>query len=290
MQSKFVGSKLAAIILWLVWLPLPLFGQTKQVAVTIDDLPAVLTSNYQDQLKINRKILAALERYHVHATGFVIGDRVSGRDEIFALWLEGGHELGNHTYSHLDLDKVNAKVYEVEIVKGAFEIEKLLLHHNQSLRYFRFPYLHTGRDTEKGDLVRKFLKENCYTIAPVTINPYDWEYNSWYVKAWGSHKPKEEERIKRLYLERIESATAEAESTSWVHYGRNIKQILLLHLNRLNGETLDQVLDYYVRSGYTFITLEEALADSAYLPDGELTKPHAFTWPVNFKLSLPLDK
>jgi peptidoglycan/xylan/chitin deacetylase (PgdA/CDA1 family) len=274
----------------LLFYPASIGAQTKQVAVTIDDLPAVLTSNYQDQLKINRKILAALERYHVPATGFVIGSRVQGRDDIFELWLEGGHELGNHTYSHMDLDKVDAEVYELDIVKGAFEIEKVLLHHSQSLRYFRFPYLHTGRNTEKGDLVRQFLKENCYTIAPVTINPYDWEYNSWYVKAWGSHKLKEEEQIKRMYLDRIETATAEAESLSWVHYGRNIKQILLLHLNRLNGETLDQVLDYYVRSGYTFIALEEALADSAYLPDGELTKPKAFTWPMNFKLFLPIGR
>lgn len=260
-------------------------AQTKQVAVTIDDLPAVLTSNYQDQLKINRKILEALERYHVPATGFVIGNRAPGRKEIFDLWLKQGHELGNHTYSHMDLDKVDAQVYELDIIKGAFEIEKLLLHHSQTLRYFRFPYLHTGRDTPKGDLVRQFLKENCYTIAPVTINPYDWEYNSKYVEAWGSHKLQEDEQITHLYLDRIRTATAEAESISWIHYGRNIRQILLLHLNRINAEMLDQVLGYYVSSGYTFITLEEALADSAYSPDGELTKPQAFTWPVNFKLS-----
>ncbi len=190
----------------------------------------------------------------------------------------------------MDLDEVDAQVYELDIIKGAFEIEKLLLNHNQRLKYFRFPYLHTGRNTEKGNLVREFLKENCYTIAPITIGPYDWEYNTWYVKAWGSHKPKEEEQITCMYLERIKTATAEAESLSWEHYGRNIKQILLLHLNRINAEMLDQVLDYYIRSGYTFITLEEALADSAYSPEGELTKPQAFTWPVSFELSLPLGR
>jgi len=270
--------------------PVLVGAQTKQVAVTIDDLPAVLTSNYQYQLKINRKILEALECYHVQATGFVIGNRAPGRTDIFELWLKQGHELGNHTYSHMDLDEVDTQVYELDIIKGAFEIEKLLLNHNQSLRYFRFPYLHTGRNTQKGDLVREFLKENCYTIAPVTISPYDWEYNSWYVEAWGSHKLKEEEQIKRMYLDRIKTATAEAESLSWEHYGRNIKHILLLHLNRLNAETLDQVLDYYERSGYTFITLEEALTDYAYSPEGELTKPQAFTWPVTFKLSLPIGR
>jgi len=265
-------------------------AQTKQVAVTIDDLPAVLASNYQDQLKINQKILSALERYHVKATGFVIGNRVPGRSDIFELWLSQGHELGNHTYSHMDLDEVDAQVYELDIVKGAHEIEKLLLPSGQSLRYFRFPYLHTGRNTEKGNLVREFLKENRYTIAPVTINPYDWEYNSRYVEAWGSHKLQEEEQITHMYLDRIKTTTVEAESISWLYYGRIIKQILLLHLNRINAGTLDQVLDYYVSSGYTFVTLEEALADSAYSPEGELTQPKAFTWPMTFKLSLPLSR
>ncbi len=271
-------------------LTFPLFGQTKQVAVTIDDLPAVLISNHQDQLKTNRRILDALDKHQVKATVFVIGNRSLGRTDVMELWLESGHELGNHTYSHMDLDQADAPTYELDIIKGAYEIEKLLSGYDQILRFFRFPYLHTGRNTEKGDLVREFLKENCYTIAPVTISPYDWEYNSWYVEAWGSHKQNKQEYIKRIYLERIKTTTEEAESLSWEHYGRNIKQILLLHLNRINGEVMDQLLDYYIRSGYSFITLEEALLDSAYSPEGELTKPQIFTWPTKPDLMLPIGR
>ena len=265
-------------------------AQTKQVAITIDDLPAVLISNHQQQLSTNQKILDALDRHQIKATGFVIGNRIPGKTDIFELWLKRGHELGNHTYSHMDLDLVDALTYETDIIKGAFEIEKLLSNFDQSLQYFRFPYLHTGRYTEKGNLVREFLKEHCYTIAPVTINPYDWEYNSWYVKAWGSNQHKEQEHIKRMYLDRIISATAEAESLSWAHYGRNIRHILLLHLNQINGEMLDQVLNYYVRSGYTFISLEDALTDPAYSPEGEVTIPQAFVWPNRSELFLPLGR
>jgi peptidoglycan-N-acetylglucosamine deacetylase len=283
-------KKFAEIVCLLIFLVIPLAvgnTQTKQVSVTIDDLPAVLISNYQQQLSTNQKILDALDKYGVKATGFVIGSKVPGKTDIFELWLKRGQELGNHTYSHMDLDQVDVLTYETDIIKGAFEIEKLMSRYDRSLGYFRFPYLHTGRNTEKGDLVREFLKEHCYTIAPVTINPYDWEYNSWYVKAWGSEKHKEQEHIKRMYLDRIISATAEAESLSWAHYGRNIRHILLLHLNQINGEMLDQVLDYYVRSGYTFISLEDALADPAYSPEGELTKPQVFTWPNKLGIMLP---
>ena len=274
----------------LLWLPVSVPALTREVAVTIDDLPAVLISNHQQQLSTNQKILDALDRHQVKATGFVIGNRVPGKTDIFELWLKRGQELGNHTYSHMDLDLVDAPTYETDIIKGAFEIEKLLARYDRSLRYFRFPYLHTGRNTEKGNLVREFLKENCYTIAPVTINPYDWEYNSWYVNAWGANQKNLQEHIKKMYLDRIETATTEAESVSWEHYGRNIKQILLLHLNRINGEMLDQVLDYYVRSGYTFISLEDALADPAYSPEGEVTLPQAFVLPTRPELVLPIGR
>ncbi len=263
---------------------------TRQVAITIDDLPAVLMSNHQDQLKTNQRILEVLDKYQVKATGFVIGNKVPGKSDIFELWLKRGQELGNHTYSHMDLDQVDASTYETDIIKGAFEIEKLLSGYDKSLRYFRFPYLHTGRNTEKGNQVREYLKENCYTIAPVTINPYDWEYNSWYVKAWGSNQKNQKEHIKKIYLERIKTSIAEAESVSWEHYGRNIKQIILLHLNRINGEVLDQVLDYFVQSGYSFITLEDALSDPAYSPEGELTKPQIFTWPAKPEIMLPISR
>ena len=274
----------------LLWFPGSVLGLTKQIAITIDDLPAVLISNHQQQLSTNQKILDALDKHGVKATGFVIGNKLPGKTDIFELWLKRGYELGNHTYSHMDLDQVDAPTYELDIIKGAYEIEKLLSGYDRSLRYFRFPYLHTGRNTEKGNLVREFLKENCYTIAPVTINPYDWEYNSWYVNAWGSNQHKEQEHIKKMYLERIITCTAEAESLSWAHFGRNIRHILLLHSNQINGEMLDQILDYYVHSDYTFISLEDALADPAYSPEGEVTIPQAFVWPTRPELVLPIGR
>ena len=65
-----------------VWLP-----PTKPlVALTIDDAPSDHT----------RAILAALASAGAHATFFVIGNQVAGREEVLQEIVRAGHELGNH--------------------------------------------------------------------------------------------------------------------------------------------------------------------------------------------------
>jgi peptidoglycan/xylan/chitin deacetylase (PgdA/CDA1 family) len=276
-------------ILFLIFFAIPLLAVsagTKQMAVTFDDLPAALVPTHAEQLRVNQRILGLLKKYQIRATGFVIGSEAFGRTDILNLWLEQGNDLANHTYSHMDFDQVDIRSFEADIIKGAFAIEKLLAKHERYLRYFRFPYLHTGNSLEKREEIRKFLRENCYIIAPVTIDPCDWAYNSQLVKSRRAKDKKEQEHIKASYLERIKSATEEAEILSWQRFGRNIKHVLLLHLNRINAEVLDKILEYYSHSGYSFISLEEALKDSAYSSEGELIEPESLTWPVRPELRL----
>ncbi|KAG7292111.1 hypothetical protein NEMBOFW57_002144 [Staphylotrichum longicolle] len=69
-------------VLFRLWLP-----PTKPlVALTIDDAPSDHT----------RSLLAALADAGAHATFFVIGSQVAGREEILREILRGGHELANH--------------------------------------------------------------------------------------------------------------------------------------------------------------------------------------------------
>lgn len=58
----------------------------KIVGLTIDDAPSEHTA----------EILSVLKAYDAHATFFTIGGQVSGREEILADVVRGGHELGNH--------------------------------------------------------------------------------------------------------------------------------------------------------------------------------------------------
>ncbi|KAJ1331378.1 peptidoglycan-N-acetylglucosamine deacetylase [Microdochium nivale] len=61
-------------------------GSDKVVALTIDDAP----SEYTEQ------ILEVLEANTAHATFFVIGGQVSGREDQLASVVRAGNELGNH--------------------------------------------------------------------------------------------------------------------------------------------------------------------------------------------------
>src|SRR5437870_4786239 len=63
---------------------------TDSVALTFDDGPSEDTE----------RILELLDRYGVQATFFMLGRQVELFTEIARRVIEGGHEIGNHSYSH----------------------------------------------------------------------------------------------------------------------------------------------------------------------------------------------
>lgn len=67
---------------------------SKQVALTFDDGP---------HPTITLKVLDVLREHHIKATFFVLGERVRRYPWIVRQIVSEGHEIGNHTYSHLFL-------------------------------------------------------------------------------------------------------------------------------------------------------------------------------------------
>jgi peptidoglycan/xylan/chitin deacetylase (PgdA/CDA1 family) len=113
--SSARGKLLALSLLLLVLLPgrIPCHAQSRSVALTFDDLPAAQTKDPSEAELINRAILASLDRHHVPAIGFVIGKRAeeigTARGmQLLRDWIQHGYDLGNHTYSHFDLDDISA--------------------------------------------------------------------------------------------------------------------------------------------------------------------------------------
>ncbi|MDD3580004.1 MAG: polysaccharide deacetylase family protein [Desulfobacca sp.] len=68
------------------------------VALTFDDGPS---SRFTPQ------ILALLKNYQIHATFFLLGRHARRYPQVVQALAAQGHEIGNHTYSHLRLAKVN---------------------------------------------------------------------------------------------------------------------------------------------------------------------------------------
>jgi endopolyphosphatase len=69
-------------VIWRIWLP----PSKKLVALTIDDAPSQHTP----------AILDVLRAHAAHATFFVIGGQVAGREDMLRDIVRAGHELGNH--------------------------------------------------------------------------------------------------------------------------------------------------------------------------------------------------
>lgn len=157
----------------------------RTVALTFDDLPAVGTLAIAEAEQCNCRILGALQNHGAPATGFVVerrGQEIGSAifERILRAWLRDGHDLGNHTYSHLDFNDISLAQFEDELTHGEATFGKLLAARHQKPRYFRFPYNHTGNTEEKLAAVGALLRRRGYEIATCTIDTSDYVFGRAY--------------------------------------------------------------------------------------------------------------
>jgi peptidoglycan/xylan/chitin deacetylase (PgdA/CDA1 family) len=86
------------------------------VAITFDDGPSP---------KFTPQILALLKEYGAKATFFVLGEKIEKYPDLIKAEMRGGHELGNHTYSHPHLVKSDQKARERELERTGLDLSLL---------------------------------------------------------------------------------------------------------------------------------------------------------------------
>ena len=257
------------------------------IAVTIDDLPVVSTrGDIKNQREITKKLLGHIRKAKVPAIGFVNERKLYTADDkrneaqidLLRQWLDAGLELGNHTFSHRSLNAIELKIYQDDILRGEIITKELLRAKGRRMRYFRHPFLHTGLNLEVKENLNRFLEKNNYTIAPVTIDNGDWIFARAYDNAFDKGDRKLMSDIGAAYVPYLESKMDYWERQSVKLFGREVKQILLLHANFINSDYFDDIAGMLKKRGYKFITLEDALQDEAYkLPD-TFTKRSGISW------------
>lgn len=256
------------------------------MAVTFDDLPGVgLNLENPEYLSILEGIETHLKKAGIPSIGFVNegklavdGQYQAERLQALRGWAEAGFLLGNHTKSHISLNRTPAGVYITDILEGEKSIEILMAHTGQTQRYFRHPFLHTGRDELVRNAVNSFLDLRHYTVAPVTIDNGEWIYARAYDSALAKGDMDQAKRIVEDYLAYMIRKVHYFEQQSQILFDRNMDHILLLHANRLNRDHVGSLLQRISDLGYSFISLDEALQDPAYqTPDGYFG-PAGITW------------
>ena len=247
----------------------------REVAITFDDLPAT-GGDYMVMKSVTDNLLAKLRSERVPAIGFVTEYRLAEgaekprRTALLQRWLDDGHDLGNHSFSHVAIDQVPFEKYAEDVIKGETVTRQLLRSKGKELKYYRHTQLRTGPTDEYKRQLAEFLAKRGYTVAPVTVDNNDYLYTIAYSKAKLRGDAQLRKRIVDDYIRYMDSVFEHFEKLSREFLGYEVKQTLLLHANEINADHFDKLASMLRRRGYTFVTLEEALKDTAYkLPDAQ---------------------
>jgi peptidoglycan/xylan/chitin deacetylase (PgdA/CDA1 family) len=266
-------------LLILIITGLSTFGQKKQVCFSFDDLPVVsygiTDQGYQKNLM--NKLILSLKKNKIPAIGFVneiklFDDKYMSTFQLGLLksWVNNGLEIGNHTYSHSDYNKTSFNDYSQNILKGETVTKTILKGKGKTIKYFRHPYLHVGNTKAKADSLSEFLVKHGYTVAPVTIDNEDYLFAIAYKRAQDKGDRNLKLKIGTDYVRYMELKLQYFEKEANKLFGRDIKQILLLHASSLNSDYIDSLAIMFRKNNYEFISMDKALKDNAY--KSEITK------------------
>ena len=288
-MKQSIRRVILAILLLLVGGVAPSRAQNssqRMIAITIDDLPAA-AANFMTGAEINEmtaKLLTALRDQKVPAVGFVnekklykLGE-VDARINALKMWVDYGFELGNHTFSHTSINRVSLKEWEEDVIRGETVTAILLAQHNMKMRYLRHPYLDTGRDLQNRRDAEAFLVNRGYRIAPVTMDAWDWMYSGVYEDARRRGDTELQQKLVDSYLKHTSDVFDYYEKLSKSLIGYEPAQILLLHGNWLEADHIGELLDLLRKRGYSFVTLQDALSDSAYSMPDEFVGEEGGSW------------
>jgi peptidoglycan/xylan/chitin deacetylase (PgdA/CDA1 family) len=191
--------------------------EEKLIALTFDDGP---------DKRYTTEILDILKEKGVKATFFVVGQQVSKNPEVLQRIVDEGHAVGNHTYHHKDLSKLN-KQQIIEEVKTADAAIKKAIGFTPIL--FRAPY------GAVSDTLKVLLKSNNRDLVGWNIDTRDWAGTS------------------SADIRKMIKNEAKPGGIILMHSfgGKHIKNTV---------QALPGVIDDLVKKGYTLVTVDQIIA------------------------------
>ncbi|MBI5573130.1 MAG: polysaccharide deacetylase family protein [Elusimicrobia bacterium] len=190
----------------------------KWIALTFDDGP---------KPEVLDKIFETLKKENVKATFFLVGVNVKTYPQYVSKYLQLGHEIGNHTYSHRNY-------YQLKEKKSIEDIEKILsqelddcesaIKNAAGIKTF-FMRMPNGFNSPT---VKKVAKEKKYVVVNWTFG-CDW------------HGYTKNELVKK-YLRSVEPGA-----------------IFLLHEKKVTAEALPEIIRGIKKKGYEIVTLRKIL-------------------------------
>ncbi len=139
-------------------------ARDKLVALTFDDGP---------DPKWTPAILSVLEKYHVPATFFIIGENGVGNRGLLQRMVADGDEIGNHSYTHPNMADESRTGVSLELNATQRLIEAYT---GRSTRLFRAPYFGDAEPTTPDELGPALqAQQRGYTVVGLHVDPSDWK-------------------------------------------------------------------------------------------------------------------
>jgi peptidoglycan/xylan/chitin deacetylase (PgdA/CDA1 family) len=219
------------------------------------------------------KIIAALRDASVPPTyGFVNGFRLREQPPDIAVlqaWHSAGNLLGNHGWSHMNLNQVSLEDFEQDVLRDETVLTSVVK--DEEWRWFRYPFLAEGDTPAKRAGFRDFLRQRGYKIAVVTMSFGDYLWSEPYARCKAKGDTAAISILESSYLSAADESIAYYRSISQMLYQRDIPYVLLMHVGAFDAEMLPQLLQLYRAKGLQFVTLPEAESDEFYRSAADLT-------------------
>lgn len=246
------------------------------IAITFDDIPAhgpLLAGETRHD--VIARIAAALVAAKAPAFGFLnagVGlDAPDNAARAIAAWRAAGLPLGNHTYSHANLDRVGAAAFARDVARN--EAPLAAAARGTDWHWFRYPYLAEGGSAAVRDAARAELKARGYRVAAVTMSFADYDWNPPYAACAAKRDAAAIARLEMGFLADARAAALAARAKAKAQVGRDIPYVLLMHVGSFDAHMLPRLLAAYRDMGFRFTSLAEAEADPYYAAAIDLARP-----------------
>ncbi len=136
----------------------------KAIALTFDDGPDATWTP---------PILDELEKAHVPATFFVVGENALEHPGLLQRMVHDGDEIGNHSYTHPNLATTGERTTKLELNATQRLIEAYT---GRSTTLFRAPYFGDAEPTTMDEIAPALLAQDLgYTVVGLHVDPNDWQ-------------------------------------------------------------------------------------------------------------------
>lgn len=249
----------------------------QQLAITFDDLPAhsILPPGTTRE-QVAERIIQALHEAGVPSIyGFVNGQDLQQNPAdaaVLQMWIRAGNVLGNHTWSHMDLNKVSLDAWEQDVLRNE-PVLQAASENGDDWHWLRFPYLSEGNTPEKRAGARAFLGSRGYKIAGVTMSFGDYAWNEPYARCSAKGDAAAIAELEKTYLAAAAADIRYRRALAKATFGHDVPYVLLMHIGAMDARLLPRLLALYKSEGFTFITLQRAEQDPLYANEIDLKLP-----------------